>query len=36
MGIAIASKISKPKGSFEKTVFFNIFKILGINGIGNE
>ena len=36
MGIAIASKISNPKGSFEKTVFFNIFKILGINGIGNE
>ena len=36
MGIATASKISNPKGSFENTVFFNIFKILGINGIGNE
>ena len=33
MGIAIASKISNPKGSFEKTVFFNIYEILSIDGI---
>ena len=36
MGMAMASKTSKPKGSFEKIVFFNICEILSINGIGNE
>ena len=36
IGIAIASKISNPKGSFEKIVFFNIYEILWVNGVGNE